>query len=104
MSARRPILQQTLCCISAVVVAGDYYTSRSSSSKKGKDKWVRYIPNITHNTPLPGHERSKPSRRRSEDHVDLREYRKSNDRSNNNNNNNSEAEHNQLSRNTFFFL
>ncbi|CAB4480320.1 hypothetical protein RhiirA5_487387 [Rhizophagus irregularis] len=70
-----------------------------SSSKKGKDKWVRYIPNITHNTPLPGHERSKPSRRRSEDHVGLREHRKSNDRPNNNNNN-SEAEHNQSPRNT----
>ncbi|CAG8778606.1 9702_t:CDS:1, partial [Rhizophagus irregularis] len=41
-----------------------------------KDKWVRYIPNITHNTPLPGHERS---RRRNEDHVGLREHRKSND-------------------------
>ncbi|PKC01463.1 hypothetical protein RhiirA5_426653 [Rhizophagus irregularis] len=48
----------------------------SSSSKKGKDKWVRYIPNITHNTPLPGHERSKPSRRRSEDHVDLRDVKR----------------------------
>ncbi|GBB90915.1 hypothetical protein RclHR1_00180053 [Rhizophagus clarus] len=68
-----------------------------SSSKKGKDKWVRYIPNITHNTPLPGHERSKPSRRRSEDHVGLREHRKSNDRPNNSNN--SEAEHNQSPRN-----
>ncbi|RIA82146.1 hypothetical protein C1645_835849 [Glomus cerebriforme] len=62
------------------------------SSKKGKDKWVRYIPTITHNTPLPGHERSKPSRRRSEDHVGLREQRKSNDKPNNSNN--SEVESN----------
>jgi len=64
------------------------------SSKKGKDKWIPYIPNITHNTPLPGHDRSKPHRRRSEDHVGLREQRRSNDRPNNHNNNNSEAEPN----------
>ena len=63
----------------------------------GKDKWIRYIPNITHNTPLPGHERSKPHRRRSEDHVGLREQRRSNDRPNNHNNNNSsEVEPNNL--------
>ena len=38
---------------------------------------------ITHNTPLPGHDRSK-TRRRSEDHVGLREQQRSNGKPNSN--------------------
>ncbi|KAF0497666.1 La-related protein 1 [Gigaspora margarita] len=48
------------------------------SPKRGKGKWIKYTPIITHNAPLPNHERTKP-RRRSEDHVGLRE-RKSNEK------------------------
>ncbi|CAG8454985.1 3952_t:CDS:2 [Scutellospora calospora] len=46
------------------------------NQKRGKGKWIKYTPIITHNTPLPSHERSKP-RRRSEDHVGLRERKSS---------------------------
>lgn len=42
----------------------------------GKGKWIPYTPIITHNTPLPNHDRTKP-RRRSEDHAGLRERRSS---------------------------
>ncbi|CAG8691683.1 12670_t:CDS:10, partial [Racocetra persica] len=46
------------------------------SPKRGKGKWIKYTPIITHNAPLPSHERSKP-RRRSEDHTGLRERKSS---------------------------
>ncbi|CAG8664821.1 4744_t:CDS:10 [Funneliformis caledonium] len=46
-----------------------------------KGKWMPYKVTITHNTPLPGHERSK-ARRRSEDHIGLREQQRSNDKPN----------------------
>ncbi|CAG8719923.1 6077_t:CDS:2, partial [Dentiscutata erythropus] len=48
------------------------------SPRRGKGKWIKYTPIITHNAPLPNHERSKP-RRRSEDHAGLRE-RKTNEK------------------------
>ncbi|CAG8657058.1 2182_t:CDS:10 [Cetraspora pellucida] len=46
------------------------------SPRRGKGKWIKYTPIITHNAPLPSHERSKP-RRRSEDHAGLRERKSS---------------------------
>ncbi|CAI2164549.1 3344_t:CDS:10 [Funneliformis geosporum] len=56
---------------------------KEDNTKKGKGKWMPYKVTITHNTPLPGHERSK-ARRRSEDHIGLREQQRSNDKPNNN--------------------
>ncbi|CAG8559930.1 7485_t:CDS:10 [Diversispora eburnea] len=54
----------------------DNVTKKEESPKRGKGKWIPYTPIITHNTPLPNHDRTKP-RRRSEDHSGLREHRSS---------------------------
>ncbi|CAH1762445.1 15346_t:CDS:10 [Entrophospora sp. SA101] len=50
---------------------------KEESPKKGKGKWIPYEElTITHNPPLPGHDRPK-TRRRSEDHAGYRDRRSS---------------------------
>ncbi|CAG8452566.1 12482_t:CDS:10, partial [Acaulospora colombiana] len=51
--------------------SNDNGIKKDESPKRGKGKWIPY-PIVTQNTPSSNHDRAKP-RRRSEDHVGLRE-------------------------------
>ncbi|CAG8588698.1 9679_t:CDS:10 [Acaulospora morrowiae] len=53
----------------------DNNVKKDDSPKRGKGKWIPY-PIVTQHTPSPSHDKAK-ARRRSEDHVGLRERRSS---------------------------